>query len=199
MNHEKKSSDIDQLKQVLAKSFDGGEADDVPPLPDGLRDRITGQYGRSATPSQNARTSTDTLFSRISQLFRTPAFAGAAAVLILLLVATVIINRPDSTRGLRGGDGHPSLTVVLYQLDEATRSAVIESDLDGNALTTAGSEPELAEALQATGARIVLDGAAHKILGYLPGQTEPHIEEPLPGDPTELANRIAAIQLKLTE
>ena len=60
-------------------------------------------------------------------------------------------------------------------------------------------EPELAKALQATGARIVLDGAAHKILGYLPGQTEPHIEEPLPGDPTELANRIAAIQLKLTE
>ena len=198
MNQEKKSSEIDQLKQLLAKSFDGGEADDVPPLPDGLRDRIAGQYGRSATPSQGMRPRTETLFSRISRLFRTPAFAGAAAVLILLLVATVVINRPDSTGGLRGGDdGHSSLTVVLYQLDEASRSAV--SDLDGSALTTAGSEAELAKALEGTGARIVLDGEADKILGYLPGQTAPHIEEPLPGDPAELAKRIAAIQFKLAE
>ena len=103
MNHEKKPSDIEQLKQVLAKSFDGSEGEDIPPLPEGLRDRITDQYGRRATPSQDARTSTETLFSRISGLFRTPAFAGATAVLIVLLVATAVIRQPDGTKVTRGG------------------------------------------------------------------------------------------------
>lgn len=197
MNPEKKSSEIDQLKQLLAKSFDGSEADDIPPLPEGLRDRIADQYGRSAPPSQRARTSTDTLFSRISRLFQTPALAGVAAVLILLLVATVVINRPDSTKGLRGDGELPSVTLVLYKLDEQSRSVVTESDLEGSALTTVASETELAKALEAEGARIVLDGTAGKILGYHPGQTDPAIEEPLPDDPGTLALRLAAIQRQL--
>jgi hypothetical protein len=47
MTNDPHSPDLDQIKSLLAKSFDASEGDDVPPLPESLRDRINGQYGRT--------------------------------------------------------------------------------------------------------------------------------------------------------
>ena len=44
--------DHDELKVLLAKSFQAEQAEDVPPLPDGLRDRIRDQYGQVETAPQ---------------------------------------------------------------------------------------------------------------------------------------------------
>jgi hypothetical protein len=204
MNPEKKSADLDQLKQLLAKSYEGGEANDVPPLPEGLRDRIADQYGQSATtPSPKAVTQKVGFFSAVSQLFATPSLQAVAALVILLLVATVVIknNGPSSTGGtLRGGDGTlSSVTCILMDLDEAEKAAVAESGLAEDALTTADSPDALTKALEAVGVRIVIDGKTDQILGYLPGSNTPTIEEPLPADPAALTSKIAQIIAELSK
>jgi hypothetical protein len=204
MNPEKKSPDLDQLKQLLAKSYDGSEASDVPPLPEGLRDRIADQYGQSATtPSPQAVTQKVGFFSAVSQLFATPSLQAVAALVILLLVATVVIKStgPSSTGGaLRGGDGTlSSVTCILMDLDEAEKAAVAESGLAEDALTTADSPGALTKALEAVGVRIVIDGNSDQILGYLPGSNTPTIEEPLPADPAALTSKIAQIIAELSK
>ena len=205
MNPEKKSPDLEQLKQLLAKSYDGSEANDVPPLPDGLRDRITDQYGQSAaTPSPLVETPKVSFFSAVAQLFATPSLQAVAALVILLLVATVVIQNtgPSSTGVLRGPDGDgtlSSVTCILLDLDEAEKAAVAQSGLAEGALTTADSPDALTKALEAVGVRIVIDGNTDQILGYLPGSDTPTIEEPLPADPAALTSKIAQIIAELSK
>ena len=204
MNPEKKSPDLEQLKQLLAKSYDGSEADDVPPLPEGLRDRIADQYGQSSTsPSSQVEAKKVGFFSAVSQLFATPSLQAVAALVILLLVATVVIknNGPSSTGGpMRGSDGTlSSVTCILMDLDEAEKAAVAKSGLAEDALTTADSPESLSKALKVDGARIIINGGAEEILGFYPGRNIPDIIEPLPSDPAELTSKIAEISEKLSK
>ena len=198
MNHEKNTSDIDQLKQVLAKSFDGSEGDDVPPMPEGLRDRIADQYGRTAS-HEVVESTGERFFSLISQLFRKPAFAVGMAAVVMLIVATAVFNRPDSTTGFRGGDDPSSVTLVLHLIDAPTTEVIKTSGFDSEALKETKNPDELGEVLDSAGVRIVLDGRVNKILGYMPGETEPAIEEDMPSDPAALAAKVAAFQAKLTK
>ena len=149
MKPEKKSPDLEQLKQLLAKSYDGSEADDVPAMPDALRDRITDQYGYSATkPSPQVESQKVSFFSALTQLFATPSLRAVSALVILLLVATVVIKTSTtSTKGPgRGGDEIPSsITCILYGLDAAEQTAVSASGLDEEALQTVTSAAKLAE------------------------------------------------------
>jgi hypothetical protein len=202
MNPEKKSPDLEQLKQLLAKSYNGSEADDVPPMPDGLRDRIADQYGQSATtPSPQVESQKVSFFSAVAQLFATPALRAATALVILLLVATVIIiNVPSNPKGIRGG-GEPtsSITCVLHGLDAAEEEAVAKSGLSKEALRFSKSATELQGAIEAEGAVLIINGETDQILAYLPGEDTPTIEEPLPTDPAELTAKIAQIIAKLSK
>jgi|GEM_PF-1397983 len=203
MNPEKKTPDLDQLKQMLAKSYDGTEAIDVPPMPDGLRDRIADQYGRSATtPSPSVESRKVRFFSAVAQLFATPSLRAVAAVFILLLVATVVLKTiPSSTTGtLRGGGGNPpSILCILHGLDETEQAAVANSGLGKESLQTATTSADLQAALKSEKARIVINGESNLILGYLPGQDIPTIEEPLPTDPAALTATIASIAAELVK
>ena len=201
MNPEKNTPDLDQLKHLLAKSYDGSEANDVPPMPDGLRERIAGQYGRSATtPSPQVEIQKVSFFSAVAQLFATPSLRAAAALVVLLLVATAVLkNLPDSTTGTIRGGGDPSssITCILYGLDTAEQTAVANSGLGEDALKTATTSADLDGALQGEGVRIVINGDTDQILGYLPGKDTPTIEEPLPADPADLTTKIAQIIAEL--
>lgn len=201
MKPEKTSPDLEQLKQLLAKSYDGSEGEDIPPLPDSLRDRLADQYGRSAaTPSPVAERGKVGLFASLAQLFATPAMRAVAAVVILLLVVTVVISTgPESTQGVvrGGGENLSGITCILHQLDADEQKAVAASGLDERALRTTDSPAALDAALQGEGVRIVLDGENDLILGYLPGDTAPSIEEPLPGDPGTLTAKVAEMAAKL--
>lgn len=196
MNHEQNTPDLDDLKQVLAKSFDGSEGDDVPPMPEGLRDRIADQYGRAAAPAA-VRSTGESLFARISELFRKPAFAVAAAAVVMLVIATSVLNRPDRATVFRGGGPGSEVTLVLHRVDAPTTASIKAAGFDGEALTETRNPDELGAVLAAPGAHIVIDGGAAKILGYLPGEAKPSIEEELPGDPAALAARVAAVQAVL--
>lgn len=197
MKPEKKSPDLEQLKQLLAKSYDGSEAEDVPPMPDALRDRITDQYGHSATkPSPQAESQKVSFFSALTQLFATPSLRAVSALVIMLLVATVVIKTSTtSTKGPgRGGDENPSsITCILYGLDADEQTAVSASGLDEEALQTITSATALDSALKGDGLRIVINGETDLILGYLPGADKPTIEEPLPSDPAALSAKLAEI------
>jgi hypothetical protein len=198
MKHEKNTSEMDQLKQVLAKSFDGSEGDDVPPMPDGLRDRIADQYGRSTSSEVVERTG-DSFFSLLGQLFRKPAFAVVTAGVIMMVVATAVFKRPGS-EPFRDPGGTPSaVTLVLHQIDAPTTEGIKSAGFASKALTETQNADELGAALEAEGVRIVIDGAAGKIFGYLPGEATPAIEEDLPADPAALAAKVAAFQAKLTK
>ncbi len=203
MNPEKKTPDLDQLKQMLAKSYDGTEAQDVPPMPDGLRDRIADQYGRSATtPSPSVESQKVSFFSAVAQLFATPSLRAVAAVFVLLLVATVVLkNIPSSTTGtLRGGGGNPpSILCILHGLDRAEQDAVAKSGLGQESLQTATTSADLEAALKSDRARIVINGESNLILGYFPGTDIPTIEEPLPTDPAALTAKIARIAAQLAK
>ena len=199
MNHEKNNSEIDQVKQLLAKSFDGSEGDDVPPMPEGLRDRIADQYGRTASNEVVEKSTGESFFSLISQLFRKPAFAVGMAAVIMLLVATAVFNRPDTNPGFRGGDDPSSVTLVLHLIDAPTTEAIKASGFDSEALKETKNPDELGDLLDDAGVRIVLDGSVNKILGYMPGEATPAIEEEMPSDAAALAAKVAAMQAKLTK
>ena len=77
------SNKHDELKALLAQSFHSEEADEVPPLPEGLRDRIRDQYGKEPTPSAApTEERSESIFAKISRLFAQPQFSGAAAALV---------------------------------------------------------------------------------------------------------------------
>ena len=198
MNQEKNSSEIDQVKQVLAKSFDGSEGDDIPPMPDGLRDRIEDQYGRAAS-DEVVRDSGESFFSLLSQLFRKPAFAVGMAAVIMLVVGTALLNRPTGDPGFRGPGSSTEVRLVLHQVDAATVQGIESAGIDRGAMVVTASADELGAALDRAGVRIVIDGRVNKLFGYLPGASEPSLEEDLPSDPSVLAAKVAEVQGKLTK
>lgn len=187
---------------MLAKSYDGSEGEDVPPLPDELRDRIADQYGQATTAPSKATAEKFNVFAAMARFFPTPELQRIAALVTLLLVATVLIktipsNSNDLVRG--HGDAPPPITCVLYGLDPAEQAAVHASGLGAEALHSATTPAELQIALDTDGPRIVIDGTQDKILGYPSGKSTPSIEETLPRDPHDLTTKIAEIITRLTQ
>lgn len=187
MKHNPNSADLEELKSFLAKSFDAAEGDDVPPLPESLRDRIADQYGRTTTPAPES--SSQGFFSWLTSLFAQPAFAGVAAALVLVLTATVLLNKPDEGATFRGTDSAaPAITLVLFQVDAASTASIRESGLfDEKAMRTAATPAELAEIKPP---RIVINGSTGTIQAYAEGSDTP-VEADLPADPTAIADAIA--------
>ena len=190
MSQDPNSANLEDLKKVLAKSFDGAEGEDVPPLPESLRDRIADQYGRSAEPAPKEQS--EGFFAWLTSLFAQPAFAGAAAALVLLVTASVLLWNPDDSGQFRNGSGSntSAVTLVLYQIDDATAASLREADLfDEKATRVATTASEL-EAIAPP--RIVLDGSTETIRAFAEGSDAP-LEADLPADPQQLADKVAEL------
>ena len=198
MKTDSQTPDHEELKALLAKSFHSEEADNVPPLPAALRDRIQDQYGKAKAKSP-ARTASEehseSIFAKISRLFTHPAFSGAAAALVLIAVAAFfLIPKGDPTipDGLRGGTAYKGVTIVLYGFD-ADQAEAIKKQLDPESakiLTNLSGEPS------GEGRTIIIDGKDGEIEGYTSHDAEAIIV-PLPDSPAQIADAIAKMLLEL--
>lgn len=176
----------EELKALLASSFHSEEADDTPPLPQGLRDRIRDQYSKKATTSV-ASPETQSFFEKLFSLFKTPAYAGAAAALVLLAVVAVVLNLDNNREVMRGGSGEKTaVTIYLVGLDDTARETLNNSKLFAeDALKVA----TLTEALNAANPKIIVNGESDTIQGFTAGGTAAQ-EKPFPAD-SSLADHIA--------
>ena len=164
------SDQHEELKALLSRSFRSEEGDDVPPLPEDLRDRIRDQYGRelvtAPTPTEEH---SESLFSRISRLFAQPQFSGALAAVVLIAVAAFLLI-PDRTDplngGIRGNDSevpaNPAATIILYGF-EPSRADAIKAVLDP---AVASIRQDISGEPAAEGITIIIDGKAGNIEGY---------------------------------
>ena len=141
MKTDSQTPDHEELKALLAKSFHSEEADNVPPLPDALRDRIQDQYGKAKAPARTASEEhSESIFAKISRLFAQPAFGGAAAALVLIAVAAFfLIPKDDPTipDGPRGATAYNGVTIVLYGFD-ADQAEAIKKQLDPRGILNPG-------------------------------------------------------------
>ena len=188
MTNDPHSPDLDQIKSLLAKSFDASEGDDIPPLPESLRDRINGQYGRT----QAHRTaSSGGFFATLTRWIAQPAFAGASVAIILALVAVTFFKPQDQPSTFRGDPSQgASVTIALYQIDAATEKAMQESGyFDEKALRVLQTPQELA-AIPTP--KIVIDGSTSTILLYSTEESEPS-SSALPTEPSQLPDLIAEL------
>ena len=86
------SDQYEELKVVLSKSFSAEEGEDIPPIPDQIRDRIQDQYGRkSAAHGASSANHDESFIARISRLFTQPQFSGAMAAVALIAVAAFFL------------------------------------------------------------------------------------------------------------
>ena len=96
----------EELKALLSKSFSAEEGEDIPPIPDQIRDRIQDQYGReSAAPGTSSTSHEESFIARISRLFAQPQFSGAMAAVALIAVAAFLLipGRDDPAGGSMRG------------------------------------------------------------------------------------------------
>ena len=199
MKTDSQTPDHEELKALLAKSFHSEEADNVPPLPDALRDRIQDQYGEAKANSP-ARTASEehseTIFAKISRLFTHPAFSGAAAALVLIAVAAFfLIPKDDQTipDGLRGGAASDNgVTIFLYGFDTDQAEAIkkLFDPESAKILTNLSGEPS------GEGHTIIIDGKDGEIEGYTSHDAEAIIV-PLPDSPAQIADAFAKMRLEL--
>ena len=164
------SDQYEELKALLSQSFRSEDGEDVPPLPEDLRDRIRSQYGRNlATGSTPTAEHSESIFSRISRLFAQPQFSGALAAVVLIAVAAFLLipDRSDSTSGgMRGNRSevpdNPAATIILYGFEPA-RADAIKAVLDH---TVASIREDISDEPAAEGITIIIDGKAGTIEGY---------------------------------
>ena len=97
------SDHYEELKALLSESFSAEEGEDVPPIPDQIRDRIQNQYGRKGDASSAISKGRDeSLIARISRLFAQPQFTGAMAAVTLIAVAAFLLI-PERDGPVGGG------------------------------------------------------------------------------------------------
>ncbi len=164
------SDHYEELKALLSESFSAEEGEDVPPIPDQIRDRIQNQYGRKGDASSAISKGRDeSLIARISRLFAQPQFAGAiAAVALIAVAAFFLIPERDGPAGggMRGkqivAPDHPVTSVVLYGLSPE-RAETIKGILDPKiAIVSETISGEPAD----EGITIVVNGEKGIIEGY---------------------------------
>jgi hypothetical protein len=192
MKSDSPAPDHEELKALLAKSFHSEEAENVPALPEALRDRIRGQYGQSSAQGQaEIAAPSESLFARIARLFAQPQFSGAAAAIVLIAVAAFLLvptKEDSSSNDFRGIEtpATTSATIILYGFDSEHASSIKEL-LDPNAariLEDIAGEPS------AEGATIIIDGKDREIQGYPSRDAEPIIIA-LPESEAKIADAIA--------
>jgi hypothetical protein len=191
-----------ELKALLSKSFSAEEGEDVPPLPDQIRDRIQDQYGRkSSAAGASASTRDESLIARISRLFAQPQFSGAMAAVALIAVAAFLLlpDRNEPTGGgMRGkqiaAPEYASISVVLYGLTP-DRAEAIKGVLDPKVAVVSeniSGEPT------AEGITIIINGQAGTIDGYSSPGSEA-IRSKLSSDEFEVGKIISEMTQKLRD
>ena len=194
------SDKFEELKGLLAQSFHSEEADDVPSLPDSLRDRIRDQYGRELAPaSRPTETRRESLFARISRLFAQPQFSGALAAVVFMAVAAFLFipERTDTPRaGIRGDEpvapANPTATIILYGF-ETGKADTIRALLDP---AVAIISQDISGEPVAEGATIIIDGKAGEIKGYAGPDAEATVVA-LPGDESEVGKAVVELLAKI--
>ena len=192
----------EELKALLSKSFSAEEGEDIPPMPDQIRDRIQDQYGReSAAPGTSSTSHEESFIARISRLFAQPQFSGAmAAVALIAVAAFFLIPERDGPAdgGMRGkqivAPDHPMTSVVLYGLAPGKAEA-IKGVLDPNVAVireTISGEPA------AEGITIIINGEEGTIEGYS-GRGSEAITAELSSDEFEVGKVISEMVQKLRE
>ena len=192
----------EELKALLSKSFSAEEGEDIPPIPDQIRDRIQDQYGReSAAPGTSSTSHEESFITRISRLFAQPQFSGAmAAVALIAVAAFFLIPERDGPAdgGMRGkqivAPDHPMTSVVLYGLAPGKAEA-IKGVLDPNVAVvreTISGEPA------AEGITIIINGEEGTIEGYSDPSSEAMTAD-LPSDEFEVGKVISEMVQKLRD
>lgn len=192
----------EELKALLSKSFSAEEGEDIPPIPDQIRDRIQDQYGReSAAPGTSSTSHEESFIARISRLFAQPQFSGAmAAVALIAVAAFFLIPERDGPAdgGMRGkqivAPDHPMTSVVLYGLAPGKAEA-IKGVLDPNVAVvreTISGEPA------AEGITIIINGEEGTIEGYS-GRGSEAITAELSSDEFEVGKVISEMVRKLRD
>ena len=196
------SDQYEELKALLSKSFSAEEGEDIPPIPDQIRDRIQDQYGRkSAAIGASSANHDESFIARISRLFAQPQFSGAmAAVALIAVAAFFLIPERDGPAGggMRGkqivAPDHPITSVVLYGLAPGKAEA-IKGVLDPNVAIiseTISGEPA------AEGITIIINGEEGTIEGYS-GPSSEAITADLSSDEFEVGKVISEMVRKLRD
>lgn len=161
-------AELKGITEVLQKSLRPEKDENIPPMPEDLRDRLKGQYGD--TSAIIAEESEEGWSNRLMSLFAQPAFVGSLAALVLVAVLISLLVRPnpkDSTEVMRGGGEAVSATqviIILFGLDEGQIQSVKESGyFEKKHLYTTSSKEELAQWVARDGDSIVVDGAAGEV------------------------------------
>lgn len=193
MKDDPPAPDHEELKALLARSFHADEADDVPPLPDDLRDRIRDQYGPKPA-STAAQPPSHSFFAKLGRLFAQPAFRGAAAALVLVAVAAVLLfpnhrGVPDTTRG---DSSYTGVSILLLGFD-APRVEALQELLGSDRLEVVDN---LDGRIASDHRTIVLDARSGELRGYRDAESAPLIE-PLPERDSQLPAAIARLSLDL--
>ena len=192
----------EELKALLSKSFSAEEGEDIPPIPDQIRDRIQDQYGRkSAALGASSPNHDESVIARISRLFAQPQFSGAMAAVALIAVAAffLIPERDDAAGGsMRGkqiaAPEYPITSVVLYGL-APDKAEAIKGVLDPNVAIiseTISGEPA------AEGITIIINGEEGTIEGYS-GPSSEAITAELSSDEFEVGKVISEMVRKLRD
>ncbi|RPF91177.1 MAG: hypothetical protein CBB78_004180 [Roseibacillus sp. TMED18] len=192
----------EELKALLSKSFSAEEGEDIPPIPDQIRDRIQDQYGKkSAAPGTSSTSHEESFIARISRLFAQPQFSGAMAAVALIAVAAffLIPERDDAAGGsMRGkqiaAPEYPITSVVLYGL-APDKAEAIKGVLDPNVAIiseTISGEPA------AEGITIIINGEEGTIEGYS-GPSSEAITAELSSDEFEVGKVISEMVRKLRD
>ncbi len=196
------SDQYEELKALLSKSFSAEEGEDVPPIPDQIRDRIQNQYGRKGDASSAISKGRDeSLIARISRLFAQPQFTGAmAAVTLIAVAAFLLIPERDGPvgGGMRGkqivAPDNPVTSVVLYGLSPG-RVEAIKGVLDPKIAVVSET---ISEEPADDGITIVVNGEKEIIEGYSDPGSEA-ITADLPTDEFEVGKVISEMIQTLGE
>ena len=189
----------EELKALLAQSFRSEEGDDVPSLPEDLRDRIRNQYGKDLAPAPTKECS-ESIFTRISRLFAQPQFSGALAAVALIAVAAFLLM-PDRTDPLNGGmrgngqevPANPAATIILYGFEPATADE-IKAVLDP---AVASIRQDISGEPAAEGVTIIIDGKEGNIEGYANPDAEATTVQ-LPDNEFEVGKAVSELLKQLT-
>ena len=196
------SDQYEELKALLSKSFSAEEGEDVPPIPDQIRDRIQAQYGRTNDTSNATSKGRDESFiARISRLFAQPQFTGAmAAVTLIAVAAFLLIPERDGPvgGGMRGkqivAPDNLVTSVVLYGLSPG-RAEAIKGVLDPKIAVVSET---ISEEPADDGITIVVNGEKEIIEGYSDPGSEA-ITADLPTDEFEVGKVISEMIQTLGE
>ncbi|WP_411846139.1 hypothetical protein AAFN60_00080 [Roseibacillus persicicus] len=181
------------ITEILEKSLQPHPQEEVPPMPDDLRERLRGQYGDQQAASE---VKAPGLWAQLKSLFAQPAFSGALAALVLVGVLMSLLLKPDpagEAEQMRGKTTGPSsfTAIILFDLDESQTKAVMESGyFDSAHLHPVTTEAELMDWISREGQSIVVNGATGEI------RHEDGRQVPMPAKESDIADVVAELLAK---